>query len=87
MRLTLMRSGLPLVFVATMLCAEQTKPSSALQTSQPTAVKDSGTPSAHINSTHKPKHIIKRRRAGKRQAARTRNVRHTGRSTSRTRSR
>ncbi len=53
MRLTLMRSGLPLFFVATMLCAEQTKPSSALQTSHPTAVKDSGTPSARINSTHK----------------------------------
>ena len=43
MRLTLVKSSLPLVLVATMVCSQQSKPSSTSQTGQPIAVKNSGT--------------------------------------------
>ncbi len=72
MRLTLMRSGLPLVFVATMLWGAQAKPSSALQTSQATAVKDSVTPSMGAKATHKTQihhQASRRRKASSRRAA------------------
>ena len=53
MRLTLVSSSLPLVLVATMVCGQQARPSSAPQTAQPNAVRDSGAQSAHAKAAHK----------------------------------
>src|SRR5437868_4287112 len=72
MRLTLVRSSLPLVLVATMMCAQQTKPSSEPQTARPIAEKHSGTPTAHLKAAHKSQvhhRAVKHRKASSRKGA------------------
>jgi hypothetical protein len=78
MRLTLVRSSLPLVLVATMMCGQQAKPSSPSQTGQPIAAKNSGTQSGHAKVAHKTqthrravrRKYVSKRKGAKRQAYR-----------------
>jgi hypothetical protein len=72
MRLTLVKSSLPLILVATMVWGQQAKPSSAPQNAQPNAEKDSGTKSAHANAAHKTRvhhRASRRRKASRRKGA------------------
>jgi hypothetical protein len=72
MRLTLLRSSLPFVLVATMVCGQQTKPSSAPQTAQPTGAEDSGSQSAEAKVARKTQthhRGVRRRKASSRKRA------------------
>jgi hypothetical protein len=72
MRLTLVRSSLPLVLVATMVWGQQAKSSLAAKTPQPVAVKDSGAASPHAKAAHKTqthRRAARHRRASSRRSA------------------
>lgn len=72
MRLTLVKSSLPLILVASMVWGQQAKPSSAPQIAQPTEGKDSGTKSAHAKAAHKTQvhhRASRRRKASRRKGA------------------
>src|SRR4051794_9470047 len=70
MRLTLVRSSLPLVLVAAMMWAQPAKPLLDPRSTQAVAVKDSSTASAHAQATSRSKsHHARRRRTSRRKGA------------------